>query len=78
MAEVFSKHKNVTVKYNAVDDATYSAAFGKELTQMFKFKRLNNDEFNGMRDLEKCKKLADLTSFDKWVQENADKIVLSE
>ena len=68
MADILSKHKKVTVKYNALDDATYTAAAGKELAYMFMFKKLNNDQFNGLRDLKECQKLTNLTSFDSWVQ----------
>lgn len=74
MAETFSKHLGVDVKYNAVPPSVYRS-FGfpgaDDMGNMFQFKADFEADFCGARDINEVKKLnPELLNFDTWLQKN--------
>lgn len=74
MAEAFSKHLGVDVKYNAVPPSVYRS-FGfpgaDDMGNMFQFKADFEADFCGARDINEVKKLnPELLNFDTWLQKN--------
>jgi uncharacterized protein YbjT (DUF2867 family) len=74
MAEAFSKHLGVSVKYNDVPASVYRS-FGfpgaDDMGNMFQFKADFETEFCGARNINEVKKLnPDLLNFDSWLEKN--------
>lgn len=74
MAEAFSKHLGVDVKYNAVPPSVYRS-FGfpgaDDMGNMFQFKADFEADFCGARNLSATKKLnPGLLNFDAWLKQN--------
>jgi uncharacterized protein YbjT (DUF2867 family) len=74
MAEAFTKHLGVEVKYNDVPASVYRS-FGfpgaDDMGNMFQFKADFEDYFCGARDIKEVKKLnPGLLNFDSWLQKN--------
>lgn len=81
MAEAFTKHLGVEVKYNAVPPSVYRS-FGfpgaDDMGNMFQFKADFEADFCGARDINKTKKLnPGLLDFDAWLQKNKTAIKIS-
>lgn len=81
MAEAFTKHLGVEVKYNAVPPSVYRS-FGfpgaDDMGNMFQFKADFEADFCGARDINKTKKLnPELLDFDTWLQKNKSAIKIS-
>lgn len=78
MAEGFTKHLGVEVKYNAVPPAVYRS-FGfpgaDDLGNMYQFNADFDTEFCGARDINATKKLnPELFNFDSWLIKNKEAI----
>jgi len=78
MAEAFSKHLGVDVKYNDVPPSVYRS-FGfpgaDDMGNMFQFKADFEADFCGARDINATKKLnPGLLNFDSWLQQNKSAI----
>jgi uncharacterized protein YbjT (DUF2867 family) len=74
MAEAFSKHLGVDVRYNAVPPSVYRS-FGfpgaDDMGNMFQFKADFEADYCGARDINATKKLnPELLNFDSWLQKN--------
>ena len=74
MAEAFSKHLGVDVKYNAVPPSVYRS-FGfpgaDDMGNMFQFKADFEADYCGARDINATKKLnPGLLNFDTWLEQN--------
>jgi len=78
MAEAFSKHLGVDVKYNDVPPSVYRS-FGfpgaDDMGNMFQFKADFEADFCGARDINATKKLnPGLINFDSWLEQNKSAI----
>lgn len=74
MADAFTKHLGVDVKYNDVPPSVYRS-FGfpgaDDMGNMFQFKADFEADFCGARDINATKKLnPELLNFDSWLQKN--------
>jgi uncharacterized protein YbjT (DUF2867 family) len=80
MAAKLTKALGREVRYNSVTPEQYRS-FGfpgaEDLGNMFQYYRDFESEVNGLRDVERSRKLnPDLQSFDQWLAENAGRIPL--
>ena len=78
MAEAFSKHLGVDVRYNAVPPSVYRS-FGfpgaDDMGNMFQFKADFEADYCGARDINATKKLnPGLLNFDTWLEQNKSAI----
>ncbi len=74
MAEAFTKHLGVEVKYNKVPPSvyrTFNFPGADDMGNMFQFKADFETEFCGARDIDATKKLnPGLLNFDSWLEQN--------